>query len=168
VKYTILLAIASMALLNSSTQAASIKTSIDITAEVATSVRVYVDGNDVTNGSISLKLQDINGYMGGTTPAFQFVGNATSVSLTLTKPSSGGLISENNDPMLLNANWLRPDGNIVSATYAVHNIPVYATIEDIPDLNDGYKVDFKSTQRSETYPIGTYSGTYEIIVTPSV
>ncbi|MBU5900509.1 hypothetical protein JVW24_25655, partial [Vibrio cholerae O1] len=71
--------------------------SIDVQAEISTSVRVYVEGKDVTNNAIALKLQDKAGYMYGVTPVFQFVGNASGVSLSLQAPASGGLVSENND-----------------------------------------------------------------------
>lgn len=59
-KYYLALSLAAMSLMTvSSSQAAiSVRTSIDVQAEISTSVRVYVAGNDVTNGSISLKLND--------------------------------------------------------------------------------------------------------------
>ncbi|MDN6073315.1 MAG: hypothetical protein L0I60_10115, partial [Enterobacterales bacterium] len=61
-KYYLALSLAAMSLMTvSSSQAAiSVRTSIDVQAEISTSVRVYVAGNDVTNGSISLKLNDKN------------------------------------------------------------------------------------------------------------
>ncbi|GLR07781.1 hypothetical protein COO59_10210 [Mixta theicola] len=152
-----------------SAQAArSVKTTIDIVAEINTSVRVYVEGQDVTNGVISLRLEDKNGYMSGVTPAFQFVGNASGVSLMLYAPSGGGLLSENNDLMKLNNAWIRSDGQEVSSAYPLNNQPVYPTLQDIPDMQQGVKVRFSSANRSETYPLGSYSGSYEVIVTPSV
>lgn len=146
----------------------TVRTSIDVMAQVASSVRVFVEGSDVTNGSISVTLKDTNGYMTGTTPPFQFIGNATTVSLTLETPSSGGLISENGDPMLLNANWLRLNGALVSADYKISGLPVYPSLQDIPDPTVGVKVNFKSAARTETYPLGTYAGTYVVVVTPSL
>ena len=131
----------------SSSQAAiPVRTSIDLQAEISTSVRVYVAGNDVTNGSISLQLNDKNGYMYGVTPAFNFVGDA----------------------MQINPAWIRVNGGDVSASYPLNNQAVYPTVQDIPDPSQGVKVQFTSAKRSETYPLGTYSGTYEVIVTPSV
>jgi hypothetical protein len=151
-----------------SAHAVTVKTSIDVQAEVASSVRVFVEGTDVTNGSIAVTLTNTNGYMYGVTPPFQFIGNASSVSLTLQKPSNGGLISENGDIMKIDADWLRLNGALVSAAYPINNLPVYATIQDIPDPTVGVKVNFKSADRTETYPLGSYSGTYVIVVTPSV
>lgn len=145
-----------------------VKTTIEVVAEVNTSVRVYVEGRDVTNGVISLQLEDKNGYMFGVTPAFQFVGNASAVSLTLNQPSGGGLLSENNDLMEINNAWVRSDGAEVSSDYPLYNQPVYPTLQAIPDRQRGVKVRFSSAKRSEAYPLGRYSGSYEIIVTPSV
>ena len=51
---------------------------------------------------------------------------------------------------------------------SLNNQAVYPTVQDIPDPSQGVKVQFTSAKRSETYPLGTYSGTYEVIVTPSV
>lgn len=156
------------AIIGPANAAVTVKTSIDVQAEITTSVRVFVEGVDVTDGSIAVSLQDTNGYMAGETPPFQFIGNASTVSLTLQKPGSGGLVSENNDTMALNADWLRLSGDIVDAGYPISNLPVYATIQDVPDPTVGVKVYFKSKARTETYPLGTYSGTYVVIVTPSV
>ena len=155
-------------IVGSAQAARTIKTTIDVVAEISTSVRVYVEGNDVTNGVISLKLEDKNGYMTGVTPVFQFVGNASAVSLTLQEPSSGGLLSDNNELMELNTAWVRADGGEVSCSYPLNGQPVYPTIQDIPDPQRGVKVRFSSAKRSETYPLGSYSGSYEVIVTPSV
>jgi hypothetical protein len=153
----------------SSSQAAiPVRTSIDLQAEISTSVRVYVAGNDVTNGSISLQLNDKNGYMYGVTPAFNFVGNASAVSLSLKTPVANQLISENGDAMQINPAWIRVNVGDVSASYPLNNQAVYPTVQDIPDPSQGVKVQFTSAKRSETYPLGTYSGTYEVIVTPSV
>lgn len=147
--------------------AITVRTSIDVQADISTSVRIYVDGNDVTNGVISLKLEDKNGYMSGLTPEFLFIGNASSVSLSLNSPGVRGLVSENSDIMLINTAWVRPGGGDVSTSYPYSNIPVYPTVQDAPQ-DSGVKVRFTSSARSETYPLGTYSGTYEVIVTPSV
>lgn len=145
----------------------TVRTSIDVKADICTSVRIYVNGNDVTNGVISLKLEDKNGYMTGATPEFHFIGNASTVSLSLNSPGVRGLVSENNDIMLINTAWVRPNGSDVSTSYPYSNIPVYPTVQDAPQ-DSGVKVRFTSAARSETFPLGTYSGTYEVIVTPSV
>lgn len=150
-----------------SAMAASVQTSIDVQAVVATAVSVFVNGNDVTNGSISVSLTDQGGYLKGTTPAFQFIGNAGSVKVTLTSPSSGGLISEKGDVMKLGTGFVRLDGAVVSADYPYSGLPVYASIADVPDYNTGVKVTFNSVQKTETYPLGTYTGTYILMVTPS-
>lgn len=169
-KYYLALSLAAMSLMTvSSSQAAiSVRTSIDVQAEISTSVRVYVAGNDVTNGSISLKLNDKNGYMHGVTPAFNFVGNASAVSLSLNTPAGNLLMGDNGDTMQINPAWIRVNGGEVSASYPLNNQVVYPTVQDIPDPAQGVKVQFTSAKRSETYPLGTYSGTYEVIVTPSV
>lgn len=155
-------------LFGSAQAARTVKTTIDLVAEINTSVRVYVEGQDVTNGVISLRLEDKNGYMYGVTPAFQFVGNASAVSLTLISPSNGGLLSDNHDVMEMNTVWVRKDGAEVSTDYALNNQTVYPTLQDIPDMQQGLKVRFSSARRSETYPLGRYSGSYEVIVTPSL
>jgi hypothetical protein len=147
--------------------APAVRTSIDVQADITTSVRIYVDGNDVTNGVISLKLEDRSGYMSGTTPEFLFIGNASSVSLSLHSPGTRGLVSENNDIMLINTAWVRPGGSEVSTSYPYNNISVYPTIQDAPP-DSGVKVRFSSAARSETFPLGTYSGTYEVIVSPTI
>nr|WP_315289677.1 hypothetical protein [Serratia proteamaculans] len=147
--------------------AVTVKTDILVQAEISTSVRVYVDGKDVTNGTISVKLDDKAGYMIGTTPPFLFIGNASTVSLSLTEPPEKGLISENKDTMKINSAWIRENGTPVSALYPLGNRPVYPTLADVPDPQKGVKVQFTSAQRSETYPLGTYSGTYIVMVTPS-
>ena len=70
--------------------------------------------------------------------------------------------------MGVNAMWINPNGG--SATFVEYNlssIPVYPTLADVPDPNKGVQVQFKSTGRTETYPLGVYSGTYTILVTPS-
>lgn len=169
-KYYLALSLAAMSLMTvSSSQAAiSVRTSIDVQAEISTSVRVYVAGNDVTNGSISLKLNDKNGYMYGVTPAFNFVGNASAVSLSLNTPAGNLLMGDNGDTMQINPAWIRVNGGEVSASYPLNNQVVYPTVQDIPDPSQGVKVQFTSAKRSETYSLGTYSGTYEVIVTPSV
>lgn len=161
--FPVLLMLASL----SASGAVSVKTSIDVQAEVSTSVRIYVDGNDVTNGMISLKLEDKSGYMTGITPDFQFIGNASAVSLSLTSPANRSLVSENGDEMLLNTAWVKPGGGDVSTSYPFNNLPVYPSLAEVPP-NSGVKVRFTSAARSETYPLGVYSGTYEVIVTPSV
>lgn len=145
----------------------SVKTSIDIQADVSTSVRIYVNGNDVTNGMISLSLEDKSGSMTGTTPEFQFIGNASAVSLSLISPANRSLVSENGDEMRLNTAWVRPGGGEVSTSFPFNNLPVYPTLSDAPQ-DGGVRVRFTSSARSETYPLGSYSGTYEVVVTPSV
>jgi hypothetical protein len=130
------------------------KVSIDVNAEISTGVRVYVDGKDVTNGSISVSLKDINGYMDGITPVFHFIGNASSVSLSLQEPANKSLVSENNDLMRMKTSWVRSDGGEVTTSYSLQNQPVYATLQDVPDLQKGVKVRFISADRSETYPLG--------------
>lgn len=169
-KYSLVLIAMTLSLLSvSSSQATiSVRTSIDLQAEISTSVRVYVAGNDVTNGSISVQLNDKDGYMYAATPAFNFVGNASAVSLSLNTPANNQLISENGDLMQINPAWIRINGGDVSASYPLNNQKVYPTVQDIPDPSQGIKVQFTSNKRSETYPLGIYSGTYEVIVTPSV
>lgn len=161
--YPVLLMLASL----SASGAVSVRTSIDIQADVSTSVRIYVEGNDVTNGMISLKLEDKNGYMTGITPEFQFIGNASAVSLSLNSPATRGLVSETGDEMRLNTAFIRPGGGDVSTSFPFNNLPVYPSLADVPP-DSGVKVRFTSAARSETYPLGVYSGTYEVIVTPSV
>ena len=167
-KYLSLAGMLIVMLIDAAQAARSVRTTIDVVAEVNTSVRVYVEGRDVTDGAIALRLEDKNGYMFGVTPVFQFVGNASAVSLTLNQPANGGLLSENNELMAINNVWVRGDGAEVSSDYPLHNQPVYPTLEEIPDPQRGVRVRFSSAKRSEAYPLGTYSGSYEIIVTPSV
>ncbi|MCA6961215.1 hypothetical protein [Pectobacterium odoriferum] len=155
-------------LISSTSLAETVKTSIDVEADVSTSVRVFVEGKDVTNGVITVKLENKNGFMAGYTPAFQFVGNASSVSLSMREPAAGGIISEHNDLMKLNIGWIRVDGKYVAANYPLYDQKVHKTLQDIDDPAKGVKVYFVSNSRTETYPLGTYRGTYEVIVTPSV
>ncbi|WP_044181646.1 hypothetical protein [Phytobacter massiliensis] len=145
----------------------SMKTSIDVQAEISTSVRIYVEGNDVTNGAITLKLEEKNGYMTGTTPELLFIGNASSVSVSLTSPATKGLVSENGDQMRINTAWIKPGDRDISTSYPVNNLPVYPTLQDATK-DTSIRVRFTSADRSETYPLGLYSGTYEIMVTPSI
>lgn len=146
--------------------AVSVKTSIDVQAEVNTSVRIYVDGNDVTNGAFSLKLEDKEGYLTAITPVLKFIGNASSVSLSLTSPPNSSLISENGDAMRINTLWVRANGGGSTTGAPYNNLPVYASLSEAPET--GPRVSFTSSSRSETYPLGLYSGTWEVIVTPSV
>lgn len=145
------------------------KTTISVEAQVSTSVQVYVDGKDVTSGTVSVKLDDVNGYMSGVTPPFFFIGNASSVNLSLETPPGNLLISSDNpsDTMRVNSGWVRVDGGDVSASYPLNNQAVYPTFADIPDPSKGVKVKFTSAQRTETYPLGSYSGTYVITVKPN-
>ncbi|HDX4051646.1 TPA: hypothetical protein ROG05_004078 [Enterobacter soli] len=146
-----------------------VKTSIDVQAEISTVVSVYVNGQDVTNKSISVTMKDESGFMKGSTPPIQFVGNASTVSLTLQEPPAHGLTGPDNKIMSLATSWFNPDTNAeVSTSYPFSNIKVYPTVQDIPDPQKGVKVIFKSTSRSETFPLGTYSGTYTLTVTPQV
>ncbi|ATV44415.1 hypothetical protein ACIPSR_12305 [Pectobacterium sp. CHL-2024] len=167
-KYRYLPTALALMLISSTSLAETVKTSIDVEADVSTSVRVFVEGKDVTNSVITLKLEDKNGFMESATPAFQFVGNASSVSLSLREPAAGGIISEHNDIMKLNTAWIRVDGTHVAANYPLNNQEVYKTLQDISDPAKGVRVHFVSSSRTETYPLGTYRGTYEVIVTPSV
>ena len=161
--FPVLLMLASL----SASGAVSVKTSIDIQAEISTSVRIYVEGKDVTNGTLSLKLEEKNGYMTAVTPEFHFIGNASAVSLSFTSPANNSLKSENGDEMLINTAWVKPKGGDVSTSFPFNNLPVYASLPEVlPDTS--VKVRFTSAARSETYPLGVYSGTYEVIVTPSV
>lgn len=160
-----LLALATVPAVQSAT---TVKTSIDVQAEISTSVRVYVDGRDVTNGAISLVLENQGGYMTARTPAFHFIGNATSVSLRFNAMNDSNLISENNDLMRMNTTWITPDGAESATSFSVYNQQVYPTFSDVPDPQRGLRVRFVSAQRSETYPLGRYSGTFEVLVTPSV
>lgn len=145
----------------------TVKTNIDVQADISTSVRIYVEGNDVTNGTISLALGDKSGYMTGLTPEFHFIGNASAVSLSLNPPPDQSLVSDNGDKMRLNTAWVRPGGGDVSTSYPISNLPVYPGLADIV-VGQGVRVRFTSAYRSETYPLGLYSGTYEVTVTPSV
>jgi len=153
-----------------SASAVSVKTSIDVEAEISTSVRVFVDGKDVTDGSIGVTLENKNGYMWGITPKFYFIGNASTVSLTLTEPSNHELISDKQDKMLINTAWIlngNDNGGGVITSAPVNNRPVFPSVGDVPPDYSGVKLRFKSSQRIETYPLGKYSGTYIMMVTPS-
>lgn len=145
------------------------KTSISVEAQVSTSIQVYVDGKDVTGGTVMVKLAETSGYMGGVTPPFFFIGNASSVNLSLETPPGNLLISRDNptDTMKINSGWVRVDGGEVSAAYPLSNQAVYPTLADVPDPQKGVRVKFTSSQRTETYPLGTYSGTYVITVKPN-
>lgn len=160
-----LLALATVPAVQSTT---TVKTSIDVQAEISTSVRVYVDGRDVTNGAISLVLENQGGYMTARTPAFHFIGNASSVSLRFNALNDSNLISENNDLMRMNTTWITPDGAESATSFSVYDQKVYPSFSDVPDPQRGLRVRFVSAQRSETYPLGRYSGTFEVLVTPSV
>lgn len=166
-KYIIFFVVIMTTLLNS-TVARTIKTSIEVLAEINTSVRVYVNGEEKTNKGIQISLTNQQGYMAGTTPEFRFVGNASSVTLKLEEPVEKGLVSENGDTMLLGIYWVSPDGYKTLGNYPLYEQKVFPTLEDISDAERGIKVYFKSTQRSESYPLGSYSGTYKLIVTPAV
>jgi len=162
------LALSLLSLSVSAIAAVSIHTDIVVQAEVATAVHVYYGGKDVTNGSINLSLAENAGYLTATTGPLLFIGNASSVSLSMTQPAKKQLISGGGDVMGVNAMWINPNGG--SATFVEYNlssIPVYPTLADVPDPNKGVQVQFKSTGRTETYPLGVYSGTYTILVTPS-
>lgn len=145
------------------------KTNISVEAVVSTSIQVFVDGKDVTSGSVVVKLADSNGYMTGVTPPFHFIGNASSVNLSLETPPGNLLISRDNptDTMRINSAWVRIDGIDVSAGFPFNNQAVYPTLADVPDPEIGVRVRFTSAQRSETYPLGHYSGTYVITVRPN-
>ncbi|QKJ88642.1 hypothetical protein PMPD1_3728 [Paramixta manurensis] len=149
--------------------AVPVTTTIDVEAEISTSVRVYVDGKDVTNGNVSVKLDNQGGYMRGITPKFVFIGNASVVSLRLTPPPNKALVSGENT-MPINTAWIL-DGNDngigVTTGSPVNNRPVYPTLADVPPNDVGVKLRFVSAQRAETYPLGKYSGTYTVMVTPS-
>lgn len=160
-----LLALATVPAVQSTT---TVKTSIDVQAEISTSVRVYVGGRDVTNGAISLVLENQGGYMTARTPAFHFIGNASSVSLRFNALNDSNLISENNDLMRMNTTWITPDGAESATSFSVYDQKVYPSFSDVPDPQRGLRVRFVSAQRSETYPLGRYSGTFEVLVTPSV
>lgn len=148
-----------------------VTTTINVEAEITTSVRVFVEGKDVTNGNLSVKIENKNSYMWGITPKFNFIGNASAVSLRVTPPANNRLISDKGDEMLIATAWIR-DGNVngigVSTSSPVNNLPVYAKLADIPADDKGVQIRFVSSQRSETYPLGKYSGTYVLTVTPSV
>ncbi|NIH92228.1 hypothetical protein FHW31_003703 [Enterobacter asburiae] len=149
--------------------AVPVTTTIDVEAEISTSVRIYVDGKDVTNGNISVKLANLAGYMWGITPKFLFIGNASDVSLNLTEPPENSLVSGENK-MMINTSWILDgdDDSIGSTTSApVNNVPVYPTLANVPASEKGVKLRFISARRAETYPLGKYSGTYTVMVTPS-
>ena len=102
------------------------------------------------------------------TPAFHFIGNANSVGLRFNALNDSDLISENNDRMKINTTWITPDGAESATSFPVYNQQVYPNFSDVPDPQRGVRVNFVSAQRSETYPLGRYSGTFEVLVTPSV
>lgn len=147
-----------------------VTTSINVEAEISTSVRVFVDGIDRTNGQFDVKLTERNNKMWGITPKFSFIGNASTVSLRLSEPPNKALLS-GSDQMIINTAWIL-DGNdngIGSTTSSpVNNRPVYPTLGDIPANDPGVKLRFESAKRIETYPLGKYSGIYTVQVTPSV
>ncbi|QCT20902.1 hypothetical protein FEM41_15240 [Jejubacter calystegiae] len=147
--------------------AVTVKTNIDVEAKVETSVRVYVGNKDVTNGSIMLQLSEVGGYMEGTTPAFIFIGNASSVKLSLEPPANKSLLSENGDLMKLNTLWQRTDGGTAVTNFDLNNQKVYPDIGQVDDLNYGPKISFKSEKTVESYPLGTYKGTYILKVSPA-
>ncbi|WP_312629348.1 hypothetical protein [Scandinavium sp.] len=160
-----------LALLLSATTASAlpVTTTIDVEAEISTSVRVYVDGKDVTNGNISIKLDNQAGYMRAITPKFLFIGNASAVSLRLTEPPGKSLMS-GEDKMVINTAWIldgNDNGTGSTTSSPVNNRPVYPTLADVPANEPGVKLRFVSAQRAETYPLGKYSGTYTVMVTPS-
>ncbi|AKG72450.1 hypothetical protein WN53_03060 [Serratia fonticola] len=144
-----------------------VRTDINVQAEVSTAVQIFVNGKDVTNGSINLSLVENKGYLSATTPPFLFIGNARNVSLSLLQPARKSLLSQNGDAMQLAVKWIRLDGGMVYADYDYSNIPVYPRLAEVPDPNGGVKVLFESVNRAESYPLGIYSGTYTVIVTPS-
>ncbi|QHM77206.1 hypothetical protein C7M52_03202 [Mixta theicola] len=145
------------------------RVNIEVNAEISTGVRIFAEGKDVTNSSIPpITLKDKNGYMEGITPVLHFIGNASSVSISLQEPTGQNLISENNDEMRIKSSWVRADGGEVITAYPLRNQPVYPTLQDVPDQLKGVRIRFISAARSETYPLGLYSGTYVVTVTPSV
>ncbi|MTH45589.1 hypothetical protein [Intestinirhabdus alba] len=148
--------------------AVSVTTSIDVQAEISTVVSVYINGHDVTNKSIGVTMQEASGYMQGSTPPIHFIGNASSVDLSLSEPPAKGLTGPDNTVMALNTSWYNPKtGGEVSTSYPFSDV-VYPTLQDVPDMQKGVKLNFKSAARSETFPLGTYSGTYTITVRPKV
>lgn len=149
--------------------AVPVRTSINVEADIDTGVRIFVNGNDVTNKEITVKLKNNNGYMGATSPPFQFIGNAKSVDLTLQTPANNQLISENGDTMKMLVYWVMPEtGQPVDAFYRASNQKVFATLADVPNPQYGMRVLFRSSDRSENYDIGKYSGVYVLVVTPSI
>lgn len=148
--------------------AVTVKTSIDVLAEISTAVRIYVNGRDFTGKAFNVKLEDKGGFMHSVTPPIHFIGNASSVSLSLNAPANSELISQNNDRMQLNTRWVRVDGGEVTTAFSLNNQQVYPNLSDVPDQQKGVRVSFTSMQRSENYPLGSYSGTFEVIVSPSM
>lgn len=147
----------------------TVRTSIEVTAEIATSVRVVYDRNsDVTEGAVQLKLEDKDGYMQGMTKAFHFIGNASKVSLELISPAGNGL-TKTDDPaviMPLGAYWRFSQNGGDSSTGFGAEATVYPTISDIPSDVSGVYIRFISARKTETYALGTYSGTYVLNVKP--
>lgn len=151
-------------LMTATAQAEPVRTSMDVEAQVGSTLRLYVAGTDVTGGTISLKLEpNADNKLEGTSPPIQFVGNIGMVSMSLSGPD--GLVSENNVKMLVEPSWIRMrDGVRVSARMSYYLLKVYPTWQDIPDKSKGPKVSFLSEKPFAAYPIGTYHGTYVIFV----
>ncbi|WP_159565991.1 hypothetical protein [Budvicia diplopodorum] len=148
--------------------AVTVRTSIDVTAEIASSIRVIYDLNaDVTEGNVQVRLEDRNGFLRGMTKSFHFVGNANKVELRLEGPTG---LKKNGDPnnfiMPIGTMWYRSPTTPMGDAASRAEVNVYATVGDIPSTDRGVYIYFISAQRTETYPLGTYSGTYVLAVTP--
>lgn len=144
------------------------KTDITVEAQISTSIQVYANRTDVTGGNVMVRLEEDKGYMTGETPPFFFIGNATSVDVSLEKPANGLVSQENpSDTIPIIANWIRVDGGNVSSTSPLRSQTVYQTLADIPDPQKGVKVNFRSSGKAETYALGNYSGTYIMTVKPN-
>ncbi|GKX53861.1 hypothetical protein [Budvicia aquatica] len=146
----------------------SVRTSIDVTAEIASSVRVIYDHNaDVTEGNVQVKLEDKNSYMVGMTKSFHFIGNANMVNLKLEGPTGLKKVGDpNNFIMPIGSTWYSSPTKPMSSTGFNAEAKVYATVTEIPATDEGIYIRFISAQRTETYPLGNYSGTYTLTVTP--
>ncbi|RWR03290.1 hypothetical protein ED28_03060 [[Pantoea] beijingensis] len=146
--------------------AVPVKTDINVEAEVSTSVRIYVEGKDVTDGSFGVKLEDKNGYMSAITPPFYFIGNASTVSIKLSGPKA--LTSTEGNLMNVSTLYVDKSSNSgVSTAFPYNNIAVFSSLATVPSSYNGPMISFKSTDKTEVIPLGKYSGTYTLTVTPS-
>ncbi|AKJ41133.1 hypothetical protein [Pragia fontium] len=151
--------------------AVPVRTSIEVTAEIASSIQVIYDRNlDVTEGNVQVKLEDTGGYMMGMTKSFHFIGNASKVRLHLVAPTGGGLAKvgdPDNFVMGIGTLWYTSPTQSGGDTGFDRDATVYPTLSDIPSDTSGTYIRFRSFQQTVNYPLGSYSGTYTLVVTPT-